>query len=50
VSKVNKVTFIDINNELKKAGAGFTTDGVHLTYQAQFKLTEKILETICSNK
>jgi len=50
VAEVNKATFIDINTELKKAGPGITTDGVHLTSQAQFQLAVKILKSISLNK
>jgi lysophospholipase L1-like esterase/pimeloyl-ACP methyl ester carboxylesterase len=38
LAEVNKATFIDINSELKKTCAGFTTDGVHLTAKAQFEI------------
>lgn len=38
VAEKHKTGFIDINAELKKAGAGFTTDGVHLITKAQFEV------------
>jgi hypothetical protein len=50
MAEVNKATFIDINTELKKTGPGITTDGVHLTSQAQFQLADKILKSISVNK
>ncbi|HCE58724.1 MAG TPA: hypothetical protein DER09_13075 [Prolixibacteraceae bacterium] len=46
VAEENKATFIDINTELKKAGAGFTVDGVHLTNQAQLEVAGMIAEKI----
>jgi lysophospholipase L1-like esterase/pimeloyl-ACP methyl ester carboxylesterase len=50
MAEVNRATFIDINTELKKTGPGITTDGVHLTSQAQFQLADKILKSISINK
>lgn len=38
VAEKNRAIFIDINTELKNAGIGFTTDGVHLNSKAQFKV------------
>lgn len=46
VADENGITFIDINTELKKAGTGFTTDGVHLTNQAQSDVAKMIAEKI----
>ena len=46
IAKESKATFIDINTELKKAGAGFTTDGVHLANQAQANVAKMIAEII----
>lgn len=46
VAEESKATFIDISTELKKAGAGFTIDGVHLTNQAQSDVAKMIAETI----
>lgn len=46
VAEKSKATFIDINNELKKTGAGFTTDGVHLTNQAQWNVANMITEAL----
>lgn len=49
VAGKNEVIFIDIYQDLKKAGAGITTDGVHLTEKVQFQIAEKILMSISGN-